>query len=191
MVECHRFQGRHSACNTYEVFQSLVVLYKISNKISSIITDKASNMVKAFILPGYKNTTYQESDGSESEDDNDNHSEQIFDYEDVLELLPLTRSSCFAHTLQLVVKYRLNNAGVFTKVISQVSTIVSFVHKSIIAAEIFEGEKRLQSSVATRWNSQLVMIKSTLAVDKDKLNSLDTTKLASYELNSLKNVISF
>ena len=99
-------------------------------------------MVKAFSLPGYINTTYQESDGSESEDDNDNHSEQFFDYEeDVLELLPPTRSSCFAHTLQLVVKDGLNNAGVFTKVISKVSTIVSFVHKSTIAAEILEGEK--------------------------------------------------
>ena len=51
------------------------------------------------------------------------------------------------------------------------------------------GEKRLQSSVPTRWNSQLLMIKSILAVDKDKLNSLDTTKLASYELNSLKDFV--
>ena len=37
--------------------------------------------------------------------------------------------------------------------------------------------------------TQLLMIKSILAVDKDKLNSLDTTKLASYELNSLKDFV--
>ena len=54
MVACHRFQGRHTACNIlYEVFQDIVVSYKISNKISSIITDNALNMVKAFSLPGY------------------------------------------------------------------------------------------------------------------------------------------
>ena len=189
MVACHRFQGRHTACNIYEVFQDIVASYKISNKISSIITDNASNMVKAFSLPGYINT-YQESDISESEDDNDDHSEDIFDYEDdVLDLLPPTRSSCFAHTLQLVVKDGLKNAGVFTKVVSKVSTIVSFVHKSTVAAEILEGEKRLQSSVPTRWNSQLIMIKTILEVDTDKLESLDTTKLASYELNSLKDLV--
>ena len=57
--------------------------------------------------------------------------------------------------------------------------------QTTVAAEILEG-KRLQSSVPTRWNSQLLMIKSILEVDKDKIDSLDTAKLASYELNSLK-----
>ena len=117
MVACHRFQGRHSAGNLYGVFQGLVVSYKISNKISSIITDNAANMIKAFSLPGYINT-YQESDDCESEDNDENHSEPIFDHKDgVLDLLPSTRSSYLAHTIQLVVKDSMNNAGVFTKVI--------------------------------------------------------------------------
>ena len=59
-----------------------------------------------------------------------------------------------------------------TKVISKVSTIASLVRKSTIAAEIFEGEKRLQPSVPTRWNSQQLMIKSILEVKKTKRNSL-------------------
>ena len=109
------FKGdiRHAIYIVYMKYSKVLVVvsYKICNKISSIITDNASNMVKAFSLSGYINT-YQESDGSESEDDNDNHSEQIFDYEeDVLDLLLPTRSSCFAHTLQLVVKDGLNNAS--------------------------------------------------------------------------------
>ena len=58
--------------------------------------------------------------------------------------------------------------------------------KSTVATDALIGENRLQSSVPTRWNSQLIMIKSILKVDQDKLNALDTAKLAAYERNTLR-----
>ena len=55
-------------------------------------------MVKAFSLPEYINTS-QESDNSESEDDNNYHSEYIFDYEKM----------CLIYLLQLVARVRTHS----------------------------------------------------------------------------------
>ena len=189
MDACHRFSGRHSACNIYDKFQEIIALFEIRNKISAIITDNAYNMVNAFSLPGF-DTLQQESDQSDSEEDIDNSGDPFFDLEvDLLALLLPIRKSCFAHTLQLVVKDGLNNADIFSKVISKVSTIVSHVRKSTNATDTLIGENRLQSSVPTRWNSQLIMIKSILKVDKNKINTLDTAKLAAYERNTLNDFV--
>ena len=148
MLACHRFSGRHTACNIFEIFQEIIASFEINNKISSIITDNAYNMVNAFSnfsLPGFV-CQQEEFDNSDIEDDG--FIEPNFHFEDdVLALLPPIRNSCFAHTLQLVVKDGLSNADMFTKVISKVSTIISYVHKSCIATEILSDENRLQSSV--------------------------------------------
>ena len=60
--------------------------------------------------------------------------------------------------------YKMVNA----KVISEVSTIVSHVSKSTVATNVLFGGNRSESSVPTRWNLQLLMIKSILKVDQDK-----------------------
>ena len=145
MVACHRFSGRHTACNIFEIFQEIIASFEIYNKISSIITDNAYNMMNAFSnfsLPGFV-CQQEEFDNSDIEDDS--FIDPNFHFEDdVLALLPPIRNSCFAHTLQLVVKDGLSNADMFTKVISKVSTIISYVHKSCIATEILSDENRLQ-----------------------------------------------
>ena len=63
------------------------------------------------------------------------------------------------------------------------------VRKSTVAADVLIGENSLQSSVPTRWNSQPIMIKSILEVDQNKLNALNTAKLAAYERNTLKDFV--
>ena len=69
------------------------------------------------------------------------------------------------------------------------STVILYVHRSCIVTDILSDENRLQSSVPTRWNSQIIMIKSILKVNKEKLNTLNKAKLASYELNSFRDFV--
>ena len=67
------------------------------------MTDTASNMVKAFKLPGFQNEEEEhdeeeEGDGTSSIDDIDDERNVIYD------TLPAEHHGCFAHILQLAVK---------------------------------------------------------------------------------------
>ena len=67
---------------------------------------------------------------------------------------------------------------------------MSHVRKSTVATEILEEEKKLQIANSTRWNSQLGMVKSILAIDPKKLDELqDAPKIMLYERNVLKDII--
>lgn len=69
--------------------------------------------------------------------------------------------------------------------LGRVSSIVSHVRRSTHATDILEGENRLQASNATRWNSQLIMVKSLLNVPAEKLDKLDCHNLKIHERNIL------
>ena len=185
MIACKRFKGRHSAENIRLEYEEAISAYEISEKIMTIVTDNASNMTRAFdlSLPGY--VTEKEAnkdDDSDVEDDSPDSSEESSSHEDPLtECLP-THSRCYAHSLQLVVKDGLKDASQHLKnVISKASNIVSHVRKSIHATDILEGEKRLQAANATRWNSQLKIIRSVLEAPDEKIKLLDVQQLTAYE----------
>ena len=84
---------------------------------------------------------------------------------------------CFAHTLQLVVKDGLKKMGQLKKVIAKASGVVSYVRRSSLASDLLENEGKLQSATATRWNSEVRMIRSALKVPQETLNRLDCTNL--------------
>ena len=65
-------------------------------------------------------------------------------------------------------------------------TLWAIVRKSIHASDILEGEKWLQAANATRWNSQLRMIRSVLAAPEEKLKQLDVQQLTAYERKLLQ-----
>lgn len=54
--------------------------------------------------------------------------------------------------------------------------------------DIFEGEKRLQTASATRWNLQLRMIRSVMGAPEEKLKELDVQQLTAYERKQRNNV---
>lgn len=191
MLACTRFKGRHTGDAIRREYEETVTCYEIGHKVSNIVTDNASNMIKAFSfsLPGFDKPT---TDSMDTEVDHDNYDYLTDSNDDGCEVsgdfesLP-KHSSCFAHSLQLVVRDGLEDCtGQIKQLISKASKIVNYVRKSVHASEILSDEKRLQAANMTRWNSQFYMLKSILAVDEEKLNQLDCIKLTSYERKVLQ-----
>ena len=187
MLACRRFKGKHTADSIYEQYQETVNSYEIASKILSIVTDNASNMIRAFEgIPGFEGTSQDSMSSSDSDCDSDSE-EPYQDIDHSLYVqLPTQWNPCFAHTVQLAVQDGLKNTGPqLNKVLAKAAKIVSFARKSTHATEILEDEKRLQAANATRWNSQLYSIKSILSVPSEKLDALDTVHLTQYERNCL------
>ncbi|XP_053373931.1 zinc finger BED domain-containing protein 4-like [Mercenaria mercenaria] len=97
---------------------------------------------------------------------------------------------CYAHTLQLVVRDGLRDCSLnILKVIAKVSKIAGHIRKSVAASDLLQEENRVQTANATRWNSQLVMIKSILNIPEEKLNLVEySLKLTSYERKLLSEI---
>ncbi|XP_033874243.2 zinc finger BED domain-containing protein 4-like [Acipenser ruthenus] len=174
MVACKRFKGSHTADNVHHVYQETIACYNLAHRVSTIVTDNAANMVKAFTLPGMEDLA-QEEDEPEAESEEVTVTDE-FDY------LPPERSSCFAHTLQLAVKDGLKEAGQMRTVIAKIANFISHVRKSTTATQILESSMKLVLANATRWNSQLKMLCSLLRVPDSVLDQLHfPDKLTPYE----------
>ena len=186
MLICNRFKGRHTGESIFQEYESTISTFEITSKVKHIITDHAANMLKAFNLPGFTQESEEEDDFGDDEDVNiDEHVTR-----EVVNTLPAKHHGCFAHSLQLVIKDGFKNASQISRVISKCSKIVSHVRKSTIATEILDDQKKLEIANATRWNSQLKMIRSILAVDQEKLDSIsDAPKLTTYERKNLADLI--
>lgn len=187
-MQCSRFKGKHTGDAIRREYEETIASYEIGHKVSNIVTDNASNMIKAFSfsLPGFEKTTIESIDTEIDHDDESPDSmyecdDDCSEVSEDFECLP-KHSRCFAHSLQLVVRDGLNDCtGHLKQLITKASKIVNYVRKSVIASEILADEKRLQAANSTRWNSQFYMLKSILEVEEEKLNQLDCIKLTSYE----------
>ncbi|KAK2157685.1 hypothetical protein LSH36_186g00054 [Paralvinella palmiformis] len=154
--------------------------YTLPSRKHNVITDNGSNMLKAFRLPGFS---------TEPESDDEDELEAV-DLNHDLQLLT-EHDPCFAHSLQLVVKDGFKDTASSNKVLSKAANnMVSHVRWSLHATEVLEGEKRLQTKVATRWNSELKSVRSLLPVPEAKLQLVPTCQqLSAYEGNILEKLI--
>ena len=146
------------------------------------------NVEKAFLsLPGY-----EEVEDGNVEDSNCDSEDEIADFELTsysLEGLSFEHHTCFSHTLQLVIKDEMK-VGQINNVLKRCSKLVAFVRKSTIATDLLEGQNRLLADNATRWNSQLTMIKSFLSIPESKLSMLEgTPPLTTHDRNILKDIV--
>lgn len=117
---------------------------------------------------------------SEEEELDETSDFEVVNVEEEMVYFPPERSSCFVHTLQLVVRDAMDDAGSIKK-------LVSFCHKSTLATDALEGGQKLQPANATRWNSQLKMLRSVLNVPSDVLAELNCPiQLTSYELKIIQ-----
>ena len=189
VLSCKRFHGRHTAHNIMQEYEEIRQHFNISSKVTNIITDNASNMISAFSLAGFGQivtSSVADCDDSDS-DDLDTNTETD---PGLYEVLPADHSSCFAHTLQLVVRDGFKVAEHLNETVKKVSKLVSYVHRSTVATDILKGEKKIESSCATRWNSEVKMIRSVLCVPEEKLNMIaGIPTLTAYDRNILTDML--
>ena len=170
VLGCIRFKGRHTAEKIYQHYEDIILQFGLGNKVRHIVTDTASNMVKAFSLPGYEEEIQENEIISDEEDDEhdleecDSESSTLID-----QAIPADHHGCFAHKLQLVIKDGFKQASQIERIIRKCPKFVSHTKKSTIASEHLENEKALQPANTTRWNSRLKMLHSILSISSDKL----------------------
>ena len=114
--------------------------YQISHKVSNIMTDSALNMLKAvlFNLPCF------DSDDEQDYDDQDNLSDEEADLA-AFDHLP-DNMTCFAHTLQLVVKDGIKVADQLTQIRHKTSTIL---YKILLMLQTFSRESIVSRQLTT------------------------------------------
>ncbi|KAK6483662.1 zinc finger BED domain-containing protein 4-like [Huso huso] len=186
LFACKRVKGKHTADSILKHYEQTVAAYNMSSKIASVVMDNTSNVGQACDLPGFLPQAQASQDSSDSESDLDGDS--VSD-DSLLESLP-QHESCFAHSLQLVVRDGLKSSTQTTKVLAKVSSIVAHIRESTTATDLLEEQPKTQAANATRWNSQLKRARSVLSIDKEKLDSLDTAPLTARDRLILKDFIS-
>ena len=193
MLSCHRFRGSHTGERIIQLFEEIVASFNISGKVDRVITDNASNMKKAFRL---LEISCFEDDTAGEEDDHSNIDDlEIIETEGLLNQLEFHQivprhHACFDHTLQLVIKDALKNAGHIQRVLGKISKLISHVRHSSQACELFENDHKLQIANVTRWNSQLTMIKSLLDTSDENMKKLEYSgKLTVSETNTTKDLL--
>ena len=80
VLACKPMTGAHTAEHIAELYDSILLDYGLTHKVSAVVSDNASNMVKAFRLPGY--VVDAEIHDGESSDDVDDSTADFPDDED-------------------------------------------------------------------------------------------------------------
>lgn len=122
------FLGRHTAENIHNTFDSIIYEFNLSDKVSYIVSDNASNMAKAFSV------AFPSCD-AEAEEQLLVDDESIWSSEEHPEDLLVGVSDaehirCFAHTLQLTVKDGLKHTKPLYGVMGKASKVCSLLHTS-------------------------------------------------------------
>ena len=69
VLACRRFTGLHTTDNISTQYEEIVNEFNIADKVTHIVSDNASNMVKAFTLPGYNANSYSDSEDTDGSSD--------------------------------------------------------------------------------------------------------------------------
>ena len=168
---CKQLKGRHSGDNIFLEYKNVLDQFGLDGKVFKIVTDNASNMLKAF------DVTIPELaiDDDDTDDETADTDEAIactsttgadMDEIELDEMLTFPdRISFFAHTLQLTVKDGLQSSKQISALLAKVGKIVNSIKKSTIAVEKLEEKKNLSSQKmkldgipSLRWSEELVSL---------------------------------
>jgi hypothetical protein len=186
-VAYRHFGSRHTGENISAAFGEILLEYGIAYQdIGYVITDNASNMLKAFSIfseeikladetargaePEIEDVGNEDDydvDASAETDDilselNVGNGADGIDVHEIVERSTSCRLSCVAHTLQLSIKDALKCVPLAEKIIKESNAVVVFFRRSLFWNEELRklsGGLTLLADVPTRWNSSLIMLK--------------------------------
>lgn len=145
------------------MYQETILRYRLTGKVVLISTDNLTNLIQAFPLPGW---VLLEDEYLETESDELEFS--VLSTEK-LDFSLSHKTSCYAHSLQLVVQDGLGAvADSFKDVISRASELVFFYWKSSLLAERIEGLTETQPKQNV-WNCQLRLLRSVVSLPRETL----------------------
>ena len=176
------FKGSHTGDRIGESLDAIIEEFGIRSKLVCIVSDNAANMKKAMTVLMQPD---QEQD-NEDVDQNPGISVNEFDDESLWEdsedieasLAPICpiRVSCFAHTLQLVVRDGLTKTHSLRGAMAKCTKLSNMIHQSALFRSAFEevfGKGRsIPAANTTRWNSTLHQIEAIIGLDATKLEDL-------------------
>ena len=190
VLAVRKFAHPHTGEHVREVVDKVLMEWEIPTaKVSAILTDNGSNMLKAFrthIMEGDEGDKEEDGDKEDEEgdkededadkedeegnrDDGEEDEQNDFDTQEIDHEVAFTtyikRVSCFAHTLQLVV-HKFNEVKSLARVLRNAHALIKKFNKSSRATEklIALCGKKLISDCPTRWSSTFLMLERLLAV---------------------------
>ena len=169
--------GSHTGQRIADEIDAVVREFDVKDKIRCVVTDNASNMLKAMYLffTGADDSSYQAVDA------------QVDDallWEDLPEdeveaAISDTggRIACFAHSLQLVARGGLEKAAtVLRPAMGKVSKLANVAHQSQLFRSAYEEKfgtgKSIPATNDTRWNSVYRQLQVIVDMDQTKLADL-------------------
>ena len=209
LLSCDSIKGHHTAERIYQIYESVLKYWNIQGRVIRVVTDSASNMVKAFnIWPvteeetttdGDEGTAGASSGSAECDEEDDMPALSQIEVDEVTANAEnmintyFTASSlhlrCPIHLLQLAIKDAIGEHSNITRLLAKVGNLVRSVRKSTLNTE--EADRigvRPTTACTTRWSSQLHMIDSVLRLfQKDPLwQSKMKTSAAHLTLNEVR-----
>lgn len=180
---CREFKGSHTGISIANKLKSVLQEYGIFHKVSKMLTDCASNMIKAGRDINELNIDSDDEEDfpcSEDESDCDSISEedeenfddraplvnaQPVSFETGMATVRLERLNCIAHRVNTVVENTLNDrSSVFGRVLKKTRKFVIKYRRSAKAKGVLMKyyKRRLAGFCKTRWWTDVFMVKSVL-----------------------------
>lgn len=192
VLDCASFEGKHTSNNISNKCVAIVESYELQDKIAFVVTDNASNMVKAFRncckLFGETEDAEESSqvpdraeDGAVLDEENvslmmevEEIPNEVQELIESLDFIGRKRVPCVIHTLQLAVLDGLKNTKCLSTVQAKTCRLSSIIHTSTTFSEEYFAEFKttVPRTTITRWNSMFLQLAAVNKLDAMKLKKL-------------------
>ena len=198
LLSFQAFEGSHTGEKIAEALESVISEAQLGGKVRYVVTDNASNMRKAMSV------LFETSEDSEEyavEDVADPSLWEDSDMEEVQSILQNLgkRISCFAHSLQLLVRDGLSSLTTMRLALGKCSKLANMLHQSALFRGHYESVmgtgKSVPSTNETRWNSTYRQLKAIAELDATKLTTVlnesnqQNLILSSRDMNQIKELV--